>query len=104
MAVEFTLDSRAFEQGLEVELKRIEAATKREEERLAHYVVDSADPPVDTSELKESGFVREGKDATEFGWSAGHAGFQEFGTKHMPPQPFARPAELRTVHEVRSPI
>jgi HK97 gp10 family phage protein len=104
MGIEFTLDGRAFKQGLEAELQRIETATKKEEERLAHFVVDSAQPPVLTGELEGSKFVREGKDGTEFGWASDHAAFVEYGTENMEPQPFARPAELSTVHEVKSPI
>lgn len=104
MGIEFTLDTRAYDQGIQAEVKRIELATKKEEERLANFIVDSATPPVLTGELEGSKFVRNGVDGTEFGWSAKHGPFVEYGTEHMEPQPFARPAELRAVHEIKSPV
>jgi HK97 gp10 family phage protein len=51
--------------------------------------------PVDTGELKASGYVEEHGDGFRIGYSADHAGYVEFGTSEMPAQPYLRPAALK---------
>ena len=100
-----SLDSRAFLSGLDRLVDRIERGTDDEEERLARLAVDTADVPRDTGDLANSKVVRKsGGQGVEYGWTAGHAGFVEFGTEHMAAQPFARPAGLKAARNLKSPI
>lgn len=104
MASEFEWDSAAFTSGLKSTFEKIRRGTKTEEERLGRLVVDQANPPVLTGDLKSSGFVRKGAAGVEFGWASDHAGYVEYGTEDTPAQPFGRPSIQRTARQLKSPI
>ncbi len=57
-------------------------------------IVDTAQDIVafDSGELHDSIGLEERRDGVDVVATAGHAGFVEFGTVHMSPQPFLRPA------------
>ena len=97
-------DIKAFERGLMLQVERIRRGTDAEEERLANVVVDRADPPVLTGELKNSKFTRKVSDGVEFGWKAKHAGYVEYGTEDTPEFGFARASEQRAKGQLKSPI
>lgn len=59
------------------------------------YDESQVDVPVDTGELKESGFVEIGEDRVRVGYAAGHAPFVEAGTKNAPAQPFLFPNAIK---------
>lgn len=51
--------------------------------------------PVDTGELRESGYSKVEGDHVEVGYKADHAGYVELGTERMRAQPYLRPAAYR---------
>lgn len=102
--IQVEMDTRAFVSGLKSTVQDIDRATEREESRLARVVVDSANPPVLTGELRDSKFTRPGANGAEFGWGAPHAGFAEYGTEDTPAFGFARAAIQRAVGQLRSPL
>lgn len=100
----FQLDSKAFEWGLKDQLERLRKGTDAEEERLAELVVNQADPPVRTGELRGSKFTRKTSDGVEFGWKDPKAGYVEYGTEDTPEFGFARASEQRAKNQLKSPI
>lgn len=63
-------------------------------DRFGEAILADADPnvPVDTGELRASGYAEVVGDHVEVGYTAEHAPFVELGTEKMAPRPFLRPA------------
>lgn len=53
------------------------------------------DVPVDTGELRDSGYSEVQDDRVQVGYEAEHAPFNELGTSKMPARPFLRPAAYK---------
>lgn len=101
MSFDFTLDVTdltRYSQRLEQAGSRISRAGRRNAGKWAKQGARIAArlAPVDTGELKASIGVQ----GTDIVATARHAGFVEFGTVRMPPQPFMRPA----VQAIRRPF
>lgn len=66
--------------------------------RLAEEILDDAQQrvPVDTGDLRDSGFVDGGDSDYRIGFDADYAAFVEYGTGDTDPQPYLEPAALQS--------
>jgi HK97 gp10 family phage protein len=73
------------------------------ERNVAHRVLDISETlvPVDTGELRNSGDIEKRDDGYAVFYSAGHAQFVHYGTRHMPARPFLTQAVNHAEPEFR---
>lgn len=66
-------------------------------EKFGDAILDDARPnvPVDTGQLRDSGYSEVQDDRVQVGYEAEHAPFNELGTQAMPARPFLRPAAYK---------
>lgn len=95
--------------GVDVQLKSnlseaaagLKPAVDQIERKIAHRILEVAETlvPVATGELRDSGDIQHEGDGYSVNYTAPHAPFVHFGTRHMPARPFLTQAVNRVEPE-----